>query len=516
VSQSDVNQPGINPDNQYGPTPLKDWLTFIAVVLAASVYAAAWTLPNAVLPQMQGDLSVNLDQVAWVVTATVVASAIGIPLTPWLSSRFGSRNLMIYALGTFSATSILVGTVNTIEEVVLWRVLSAFAGSPIIALSQAVTMNTFPAHKRAFVFSLWSVGMASGWVFAPTVGAWLADIVSWRLTFMSVAPFGFAALLFCIIFLPKDKPDTGMRFDWTGYLTLAVALTMAQIVVNQGYRLDWFKSTQLVILTGIGLISFYLYLIHTLHCKTPFLSWAIFRDRNLTCSVLITAIYAYSGLVPLVILPSMMEELRGVDVFTSGLIVLPRGIANMVGMILAGFAASRLDPRYLIAGGLATYSSTSWLMAHYNTSIGIDDVLWPTIIQGLSMGFIWVPAMGLMYATISSKLRTSAATMISLTYSLSSSFGVAIAVVILNRSQQINTAEMREFIEPARQIIKDSSIISDFSDPGELLAVAQEISLQALALGYANVYLVMAISALAIIPLAFLLRIPAKEPLNGI
>ena len=455
---------------------------------------------------MQGDLSVNLDQVAWVVTATVVASAVGIPLTPWLSSRFGVRNLMIFALGAFSLTSIMVGTASTIEEVVIWRILSAFAGSPIIALSQAVTMNTFPRERLAFVFSLWSVGMAGGWVFSPTFGAWLADIMSWRLTFLSVAPFGFVALFFCIMFIPRDKPDKALSFDWTGYLTLAVALTMAQVVINQGYRMDWFASRQIVILTAIGLIAFYLYIVHTLHCPKPFLSWAMFKDRNLMCGVFITGIYAYSGLVPMVILPSMMEELRGVEVFTSGLIILPRGLANMVGMILAGIAASRLDPRHLIAAGLLTYAYTSWYMGQYNLDIGVDDVLWPTMLQGFAMGFIWVPAMGLMYATISDQLRTSAATMISLTYSLSSSFGVAFAVYILNRSIQVNTAELGAHIEPSRTVVEDSGVISDFSDAGELFSMAQEIALQASSIAYANVYLVMALSSLAIIPLAFLLR----------
>jgi DHA2 family multidrug resistance protein len=372
-------------------------------------------------------------------------------------------------------------------------------------------MNTFPAHKRAFVFSLWSVGMAGGWVFAPTVGAWLADLVSWRLTFLSVAPCGFVALIFCITFLPKDKPDTEMRFDWLGYLALAIALTMAQVIVNQGHRLDWFESKQLLIFAGIGLTAFYIYIVHTLNCKTPFLSWAMFKDRNLTCGILITGIYAYSGLVPLVILPSMMEELRGVEVFTSGLIVLPRGIANMVGMILAGILAARLDARYLIACGLACYSFTSWYMAHYNINIGIYNVLWPTILQGVAMGFIWVPAMGLMYATLGDKLRTSGATMISLTYSLSSSFGVAMAVVVLNRSGQINRSELGEHIVPGRQIVKDSDLISDFNSTSELLSISQEISLQSAAISYSNVYLMMAISSLAIIPLAFLLKNPMRQ-----
>ena len=489
-------------------TTLDDWLTFIAVTLAAAVYAAAWTLPNAVLPQMQGDLSVNLDQVAWVVTATVVASAIGIPLTPWLASRLGHRRLILITLSLFSLTSIMVGTVSTIEEVVIWRVLSAFAGSPIIALSQAVTMNTFPLSKRTFVFSLWSVGMASGWVFAPTFGAWLAELVNWRLTFLSVAPFGFVALVFCWIFLPRDKPAEKVSFDWTGYLTLAVALTMAQVVVNQGYRLDWFESARLQLFSLVGIVSFYLYIVHTMHCKHPFLSWAIFRDRNLTCGVLITAIYAYSGLVPLVILPSMMEDLRGVEVFTSGLIVLPRGVANMIGMILAGIAASRLDSRHLIAAGLIGYAWSSWYMARYNLDVGFNDVVWPTVVQGIAMGFIWVPAMGLMYATITAELRTSAASMISLTYSLSSSFGVAIAVFILNRSMQINTAEIGSHVTRDNQILKDSAFVDDLDSKAELMGIAREIALQAMSMAYSNVYLMMGITALVIIPLALFMRNP--------
>ena len=145
-------------------------------------------------------------------------------------------------------------------------------------------------------------------------------------------------------------------------------------------------------------------------------------------------------------------------------------------------------------------------MAHFNMDIGMSDLVWPTVIQGTAMGFIWVPAMSLMYATISDSLRTSAASMISLTYSLSSSFGVALVVYILNRSIQINTEELGQHIEPGRRIVQDSGIISDFSETGDLLGIAREIALQATSIGYSNIYALMAFSALAIIPLAFLLR----------
>ncbi|MFT5111629.1 MAG: DHA2 family multidrug resistance protein [Parasphingorhabdus sp.] len=502
-----MNQQSEVSDDEVG---LPQWLSFLSVTLAASVYAAAWTLPNAVLPQMQGDLAVSLDQISLVVTATVVAGAVGIPLTPWLRQRLGTKRLLITALSLFSLTSIMVASVNSLEEVLLWRICSALAGSPIIALSQAVTMDTFPLSKRPLAFSIWSVGLAAGWVFAPTIGSWLADLVSWRLTFLSVAPFGAMALACCAMFMPAENTSGKAKLDWTGFLTLAIALTMAQTVINQGQHLDWFNSTEIPILVAVGLLSFYLYIVHTIYCKEPFLNWQIFKDRNLVLGLLITMVYGYIGLVPMVILPTMMEEMRGLEVFTTGLLVLPRGISNIIFMLVAGYFASRCDPRLLLAGGLATFAATSLYMAQYNLNIGVADILWPTIIQGASMAFIWVPAMSLMYATLKPHLRTSGATMVSLTYNLSSSFGVALAVIVYSRSSDINRSELSAFIEPANKIVQSSGIISDFSSSAQLASVASEISLQAAAISYANVFWLLAMSAVVVLPLTFFQRRPAS------
>ncbi len=492
-------------------TPLSDWLTFMSVVMAAGVYAAAWTIPNAVLPQMQGDLSVSIDQISWVVTATVVAGAIGIPLTPWLSHRLGSKKLMMTTLGAFTLASVLVGTASTFEEVIIWRVVAALSGAPIIALSQAVTMEIFDGDRRTMAFSMWSIGMAAGWVFAPAAGAWLADLVSWRLTFLSIVPFGIVALMCCGMFMPAMPKKDPVKFDWTGFLALAFALTMMQVVVNRGQRMDWFDSPVILVLSGLGLIAFYLYLVHTSHCRQPFLDWVIFRDRNLVFGLLITMIYAYVGLVPLVILPTMLEQLRGLEVFTVGLLVVPRGTAQMLGMVVAGIMASRIDPRKLLVCGLIVFSASSWYMAHYNLSIGVWDVFWPTVVQGFSMAFIWIPAMALMYATIDNELRTSAATLVSLTYSLSSSLGVALAVTVLGRSVQINHAEIGALVEPTREIFQfgENSTNWDTQALDRLIAMEQEVTLQAYAIGYANVFWLLAVSTLVILPLVLFLRRPA-------
>jgi MFS transporter, DHA2 family, multidrug resistance protein len=499
--------------NTKSSTGLDDWLIFMSVVMAASVYAAAWTIPNAVLPQMRGDLSVSIDEISWVVTATVVAGAIGIPLTPWLANRFGAKKLMLSTLGAFSLGSVMVGTATTFEEVIIWRVVAALSGSPIIALSQAVTLETFKSDKRTMAFSIWSIGMVSGWVFAPTVGAWLADLVSWRLTFLSIVPFGLVAMMCCYIFMPDAKKTTRVKFDWFGYINLATALTMIQLVVNRGQRMDWFESPGILLASGIGCIAFYLYIIHTLHCKNPFLNWEIFSDRNFVLGLLMTMIYAYVGLVPLVVLPTMLEQLRGLEVTTIGLLLVPRGIAQMLGMIAVGILASRMDPRILLIGGLIVFSGSSAYMAHYTLTIGITDIILPTIFQGFSMAFIWIPIMALMYATIDDKLRTSAASMVSLTYSLSSSLGVALAITVLQRSLQTNHEEIGGFIDPTRKVFLFDEISSMWNifDTTKLLAIENEITLQAYSISYANVFWLLTLSTTVIIPLVFLLRRPSEN-----
>ena len=490
-----------------------DWLVFISVVIAASVYAAAWTIPNAVLPQMRGDLSVSIDEISWVVTATVVAGAIGIPLTPWLMHRLGSKKLMLMTLGAFSLGSVMVSTATSFEEVMFWRVLSAFSGSPIIALSQAVTLETFKADKRTMALSIWSIGLAAGWVFAPTIGAWLADLVSWRLTFLSIAPFGFIAMLCCHFFMPDATKITPTKFDWLGFIYLATALTMLQLIINRGQRLDWFESSAILLASGIGCIAFYLYIAHTLHCKNPFLNWSAFSDRNFAIGLLMTMIYAYVGLVPLVILPTMLEQLRGLEATTIGLLIIPRGIAQLVGMVLAGILTSKMDPRPILIGGLIVFAGSNAYMAYYNLSIGIGDIIWPTLLQGFSLAFIWIPIMTLMYATIDIQLRSSAASMVSLTYSLSSSLGVALAITVLQRSLQINYEEISGFIDPTRKIFlrEEDSALWNIFETLHFNAIENEITLQAYSISYANVFWLLTVSALCIIPLVFLLRHPNQN-----
>lgn len=496
------------PDVPAADSALQRWLTFFGVICAAAVYAAAWTIPNAVLPQMQGDLSASLDQISWVITATAVTGAMGIPPTPWLAARFGTKRVMLCSLVGFTIASSLVGTADSLEAVVFYRVCQALLGSPLIALSQATTVNIFPDEQRSTALAIWSLGLASGWVFAPALGAYLAEVESWRLSFFVLAPMGFAAFLACAAFVPDSKGERPARFDWFGFVTLAAAITAFQVVLNQGQRQDWFDSGQIVTCTVVGVAGLYLYIVHTMTSRNSFLNWNVLRDRNFALGIIFISVHAYSNLTPLVLLPILLEELRGLEVLTIGLLLVPRGCAQMLTMLIAGPLVTRLGPRPILVAGLFSFAGSSWVLATFNRDIGIWDIVAPTVMQGVSMAMIWVATMTVVYSTVAQELRTSAATLVSLTFNLAGSVGVAVSVALITRTTQVNHEELAAHVVPTNEMLRFEPYAEawDLENLQNLASMDNEITREALMIAYGNVFWMMAVIMLALVPLVPFVR----------
>ena len=267
---------------------LKRALIFFSVTWAGTVFGSTTTIANVVLPNMQGDLSASLDQVSWIVTASVVALAIGTPPTPWIAARFGTKQLMIGSLIAFVVSSTMLGFSGSLTEVVFWRIVQALTGAPIIVLSQTITLATYPMEKRGPVMAIWSIGLTCGWVFAPAIGAYVADQHTWRLIFWMLAPLGVSATVLCAAFVPKTPKHEKLEFDWTGFIALSIALAGLQVVLNRGQRSDWFESPQILIWTGASILALYFFVVHNMTTKKPFFRWDVFKDRNLSVGILLT------------------------------------------------------------------------------------------------------------------------------------------------------------------------------------------------------------------------------------
>ena len=482
-------------------TNLQRHAAFITVILAGGVYGGATTLPNVVLPQMQGDLSVSLDQISWIVTASIVAGAIGMPPTPWLAARFGTRRLFITSIIAFTISSTMIGLSGSIGEVVLWRVMQAVTGAPIMVLSQTLAIRLYSVQGRGTAMGLWSMGLTTSWVFAPVIGAYVADVGTWRLAFLGLAPLGVGAIVLCYAFLPRTGRDTTLRFDWTGFVALSVALAALQLVLSRGERLDWFDSRIIVTSTIVGVVSLYFFITHTMTTAQPFFRWEVFKDKNLSVGVLLTLVFSFVSFAPLVLIPSMLESLRGLEVTTIAQVNVPRGVVQIILFALLGPLIGRLDSRLMVVSGFVIFATGSWMMSRYNMSIGTLDVMIPLTLQGIAMALMWLPVFHMMYLTLEEKYHTEVGSLVGLAYSLSSSIGIAVSVTLLGRSTQTSSEELAAHVVPTNERLWFPEYADwDLDTIESLAAIQAEVAQQALMIAYVNVFWMLGAVCIAAIP----------------
>ena len=486
-------------------------LGFWSITLGAWCYTFATTIGTALLPQMQGDLSVGLDQVTWVVTAAVVAGAIGIPPTPWLAARFGTKNLLVGSMIAFTVSSALIGAAGSLEEVILWRICQAIFGAPIFVLSQSLCIGLVSYERRGTAMAIWSVALTTGWVFGPTAGAYLADWYSWRVSFFIIAPISVVATIACVVFLDRVDEDRKLEFDWTGFVALSVVLLAVQMVLNRGQRLDWLESPEIIGWLALAALALSVYLGHTLSSRLRFIRWGVLRDWNLSYGLTLCCLMSGMSLVPLVLIPPMLTSLKGLEVITIGLVFVFRGLVQIVVMMLLGPLLARYDPRLLCAFGYLVFAYGCHLLSGYNQDVGLWDIYFPHVFFGIGSSFMWMSIFYMMYATVKAEYYNDAATLVSLSFNVVSSAGVALLVALLTRGLQVNTEQLgAHFVVGNEQLLFAEHAAYALDRVSGLATASAEVAEQAVAISYANVFRLMTWLSLGALPV--LLLVPFRRP----
>ena len=483
-------------------------LILTIVVFAGAVYASTQTIILVSLPQMQGDLSASIDQISWVVTGNIVGSAIGIPPTAWLSARFGRKRLFLTCIAFFIASCLLLSISTTLEEVVLWRIFQGLTGAPLIAITQAIALDIYPKERHGMAMAVWSVGLIVGPVAAPTVGGYLTEIGDWRLVFMAMVPLAVFSFFASLAVLPEWTSDRGLRFDWFGFVAVTFGIGAAQLTIDQGQRLDWFDSTEIIILTTVAGFGLYIFIAHILTAQNSFLDPGIFRDRNFSVGLFTMFLYSPLIYIPMVLMPNMLEDLRDFPVLTIGLLLLPRGLGQIAGLIIAGRIVGKLDCRKLLVPGLLLQAFTTWVMSRWDLGIGIWDIVWPSVLQGIAMGFIFMSIITITYSTLDSGRRTEAAALFSLVRNFGTSVGISTAVTLFVRFATTSQAKLTENAEPFNELFRlpeNLALWNLESLPG-IATLESQIVRHAQMVGYANDFFVMTVWALSLVPLALFAR----------
>jgi len=295
-----------------GLSALQRYLILGTVVLGASLYSTALLTTSTVLPQMQGAMSATQDEIAWAMTFNILATAVVTPMTGWLTARFGAKPVMVWSIACFTIATLLCGMAQSLDMLVLWRIVQGGAGAPVVPLSQSTLLNTFPRrqHTMGAVDLRMAVGVAP--VFGPVVGGYLAEAYSWRWSFYMLVPVGLIAFAGMVLILRDERGPTHVRFDWTGFIALSAALAAVQLVLARGVRLDWFQSTEIIVECIVAAIAFYVFVVHCLTTQSPFLNLKLLKDRNYAIGLVLVTIYGMLNFTPMVLLPPAAADPDGI------------------------------------------------------------------------------------------------------------------------------------------------------------------------------------------------------------
>lgn len=488
----------------------QQWLIMGMVALSNMLFNMTITLANLVLPQVRGTLSATQDEIAWVITLNLIATAITTPLTAWLASRLGWRNMMLYTVAGFTFASFLCGLATSLETLIFARVLQGAFGAPIAPMGQAILLATFPRHLQPFALVMWGVGSVFGPVVGPILGAWASDAWNWRAAFFMIVPPGIATLV-CIWFALRDhRSAEAIRLDWTGFIALAVALVCAQLVFDRGQRLDWFDSIEIVICTLVGVLAFWIFVAHCLTAEKPFLDPRLLLDRNFAVGTLIAFVIGMLSFTSLVLFPTLLHDLRGYPENVISVLISARGLGNWTAFLFIT-QLTRMAPRFAIGTGLALQAAGSFWMANFDINVTHFDVFWSHYLMGLGNSVAFTPMAVMAFSTLPRNRITEGSAVFTMVRNFGSSLFISLSILVLVRTSSINYAELSEFVSLYRPIFSDPSFPAIWNPETRdgLMRLSREVQRQAAMNGYVNAFYLMALTACVSIPLAACLgRVP--------
>ena len=475
----------------------------ICVILATLMQALDTTIANVALPYMQGSVSASQDEIAWVLTSYIVAAAIMTPPTGYLTNRFGLKRLFLVSIAGFTVSSVLCGMAQSLVQIVLFRVLQGLFGAALVPLSQTVLLNINPKERQGSAMALWGVAVMAGPVLGPVLGGWLTEAYSWRYVFYINLPIGALAFLGMTTFLPETARNTAAKLDWFGFGTLSLAIGALQVLLDRGEELDWFGSGEIVIEAIIAASAFYLFLVHTFTTREPFVRPSLFRDRNFTAGMLFVAIVGLTYYASLALQSPYLQDLMNYPIVSAGLVLGPRGVGTMAAMLVVGKLIGRVDTRFLLGTGLGLTAWSFYAMTGWTPDISQMTIVGVGVIQGIGLGFLFVPLSAVTLSTLPTEQRTEGAGLYSLSRNIGSGIGISVVNSLLTRNTQVNHAEIAQHVTAVNRVFEDPMIArfwNPFTAAGRA-ALDALVMRQAEIIAYIDDYKLLMIATIAVVPL---------------
>jgi MFS transporter, DHA2 family, multidrug resistance protein len=468
------------------------------------------TIANVALPHMRTSLGASMESISWVLTSFIIAGVLVLPLTGWLSSRIGSRNLFIGASLMFVLASMLCGAATSLTQMVIFRALQGMASAFIGPMSQTIVFDINRPSKQTQAMSIWGMVVMIGPISGPFIGGFLTETLNWRWVFYVNLPIGIPALAVLWWLLPSH-PIIKRQLDVFGAAILGMSLCALQLMLDRGQGRDWFESKEIVIELIFAISAFWVFLVHSWGGKHPLFDPTLFRDRNFVMGLGFMVILGIANVALSSVLPTMFQTIFGYDVMQTGMLMAPRGCGVFLTMLVTNRLMGRVDSRILITSGYAIAALSLWMMTGWSLDMGAREIYLAGFVQGLGLGLVFVPVNLIAFSTLATKFRTEGTTMMTLVRNLGSSFGISVIVTVLSRNIQISHADIAasvtSFNIPSIDPGSTSAILGNVG-AGALAMLDGEVNRQAAMIGYLDNFYMMFWLVLCFAPLAWVVRRP--------
>ncbi len=484
----------------------------VALILATIMMTLDSTIANVALPHIQGSVSASQEEITWVLTSYILASAVMTPLSGWLSEKIGRKRMLLLSVGGFTFSSMLCGIANNLPELVAFRALQGLAGASLMPISQTIMLNIFPQRILPKVMSIWSSAIVLGPILGPTLGGWITEHWNWRWVFFINLPIGAIAFFVFSTFMGRDDGGRQRPFDFLGFGALALGVIGLQMMLDRGTGQDWFHAPEIWAYAILGAVGFYVFVVHTMTAEQPFFHRDLAKDANFVGGGIFGLFFNFLLFSTAALLPSFTQNLLGYSAMLSGWVTTPRGLGALLAFVFIPWLMARTDARLICLVGIVLGGWSTWEMSHFNLAMGVGPIMWAAFIQGIGTGLIFTPLTTLTFGTLSVVHRPEGTVVFTMLRNIGSSVGISVVQALVIRDSALAHARIAERISIADPMLR--TVLPQWMDPsvsGGLAALNAEVTRQALMVSYDNVFSWMALAVMLLGPLLLVIRSPKPD-----
>ena len=501
------------------PRPINKWIVALTVMLPTLMVIIDTSVVNVSLDHIRGSLSAGVDESTWSITSYLAANAVIIPMTGWLSRFFGRKRFLMFSIFLFTISSLLCGLAWNIQSLIFFRVLQGLAGGSLQPISQSILLETFPPAQHGTAMAIFGMGIMLGPIMGPLMGGWITDNWSWHWIFFINIPIGLLSLVMSrwFVYDPHYMKRTVTSIDYWGLMLLSIWVGCLQMVLDKGQREDWFASDFIMILTIIAIAAFVIFIFVELYTEHPIVDLRVFLSYSFV-SGNIVIFFVIAGLFgSIILLPIYLQSLMGYTASLAGMILGPGGLAIFLVMPIVGWSIRVVNPKLIVAIGIVVIAYSNYLMSGFNMSADFMAIIWPRVVMSIGMGMVFIPLTTISLSSTPKEEMGNATSVFNLVRNLGGSVGVAFVATMLSRGAQIHQAHLSEHItsfdlgyrsaaNQSAQFLSLQGMDPVTAQQAGAGAIYNELLRQAYMLSFNDVFYVLAIMMICMLPLILFMR----------